>query len=274
MAYEYERLRVELADGVATATIDNPPINIMSMRLLRELALFADEVADDADVRVVILDSANPDFFIAHFDVETILRLPISDAPDRDAPPNIFALMCGRFRTMPKATIAKIEGRIGGGGASVAAAMDMRFGASGRFVLNQPEVALGILATNTGTQTLPRLVGPARSLEILLGCDDIDAETAELWGWLNRALPADELGPFVNRLAARIASFPELAAALTKQSVLTAELPPTEALRDEAIFFERAIRDEAAQTALRRFLEVGGQTAEGEQRLGELLSEL
>src|SRR5205823_1653710 len=103
--------------------------------------------------------------------------------------------------------------------------VDMRFGALGKTKINQMEVPLGILPGGTGTQRLPRLMGRGRALEVILGGDDLDAETAEKWGYLNRALPPDELGPFVDRLAYRIASFPAAAVALAKEAVLNAELP-------------------------------------------------
>ena len=113
--------------GVATVTIDHPPINLMTVPVYLELAELVDRLADDDDVRVVVLRSANPEWFIAHFDVEAILGFP-TDPP---APPatelNLFHGMCERLRTMPKATIAVIEGRVGGGGSEVALSCDMRF---------------------------------------------------------------------------------------------------------------------------------------------------
>ena len=109
---------------------------------------------------------------------------------------------------MPKATIAEINGRVGGGGSELASSCDMRFGAIGRTIVNQMEVPLGIIPGGTGTQRLPRLVGRGRAMEIILGGVDIDAVTAERWGYLNRALPPDELRPFVDSLAHRIARFP------------------------------------------------------------------
>ncbi len=112
---------------------------------------------------------------------------------------------------------------MGGGGSELAASCDMRFGAIGRTIVNQMEVPLGILPGGTGTQRLPRLVGPGRAMEIILGGVDIDAVTAERWGYLNRALPPDELRPFVDALARRIAAFPAHAIALAKESVLNAE---------------------------------------------------
>ena len=267
-------LSVQIDDGVAAVDIDNPPINLLTMPLMRDLARVADELAEAPDVRVVVLGSANADFFIAHFDVEAILRFPTAEPAQRDPELNVLHAMCERFRTMPKATIAKIGGRVGGGGSELAMSCDMRFGALGRTVVNQMEVALGILPAGTGTQRLPRLVGRGRALEMILGSDDVDAATAERWGYLNRALPPDELDPFVDRLARRIASFPPGAVARAKQSVLNAEPDPHDALVEEAFLFQEALRLPDTATAMRRFLALGGQTAEAELRMGELCSEI
>ncbi|MEO1934260.1 MAG: enoyl-CoA hydratase/isomerase family protein, partial [Myxococcales bacterium] len=235
MSYEYDRLRVEIEDGVAFATIENPPINVMTSALFGDLSGFAQQVAGDDAVRAVVLRSDDPDFFIAHFDVEAILEFPIDRPAKRAkaAADNPFHAMCETYRTMPKATIAEIGGRVGGGGSELAASCDMRFGALGKTVINQPEVAIGILPGGSGTQRLPRLLGRGRALEVILGCDDLDAETAERWGYLNRALPAQELRPFVTRLARRIAGFPAGAIAEAKASALSAEPPFDDGLIEE-----------------------------------------
>ncbi len=268
-----EHLRVETADGVTVATVDHPPINLMTVGLMFELAALADAAAADDDTKVVVLRSDNPDFFVAHFDVEAILALDTAGEAERGSAvgDNVFHAMCETFRTMPKATIAEIAGRVGGGGSELAASCDLRFGALGTTVVNQPEVALGILPGGSGTQRLPRLLGRGRALEVILGCDDIDAATAERWGYLNRALPPEELRPFVDRLAARIARFPAAAIALAKQSVDNALPPPDPGLIEESYLFQRLIRTPEAESAMRRFLDVGGQTPDGERRLGELL---
>ena len=151
---------------------------------------------------------------------------------------------------------------------------DMRFGALGKTVINQPEVAIGILPGGTGTQRLPRLVGRGRALEIVLGGDDLDAETAESWGYLNRIFEPDEIGGFVQALAHRIASYPVEAVQLAKEAVLGAETPVHEGLTNEAYLFQRLLRTEGAQRNMRRFLEIGGQTREGELRMGELCAKL
>lgn len=274
MAYEYELIRVAVQDGVAVATIDNPPINLMTTALFRELRHLAEEIETDEAIRVLVLRSANPDFFIAHFDVEALIATPIDTQPRREEQLNAFHRMCERFRCMPKATIAQIEGRVGGGGSELASSCDMRFGVRGKTVVNQMEVPLGILPGGTGTQRLPRLLGRGRALEVILAGDDLDAETAERWGYLNRTFAADEIGPFVDRLARRIASFPADAIGAAKASVAAAEKPLEEGLLDEAYLFQTVLRSPGAQENMRRFLKLGGQTAEGELRMGDLCGEL
>src|SRR3989454_3681833 len=273
MAYDdYRCLRVRLDRGVAFVTIDHPPINLLDLALMRELDAVGKELESDGAVRVVVFDSADPDFFIAHADVALIERLP-TDVP-KPTTLGFFHAMVERFRTMPKATIGKIEGRARGGGSEFLLSLDLRFGALGRAVLAQPEVALGILPGGSGTQRLPRLVGRSRALEIVLGCEDFPAELAERYGYLNRALPAAELGPFVERLARRIASFPAEAIALAKASVSAAELPTFEGLLEEAHCFNQALATRAAQERMQRFLALGGQTREVELDLGGLVERL
>lgn len=265
-------LRIDIADGVATITIDHPPINLFDLQLYPAMAAAAHQLAADDTVRVVVLRSATPGFFIAHFDVTLIQRLPTGlPAPEVL---NDFHAMCEAFRTMPKATIAVIEGRAGGGGSELALSCDMRFAALGQAVFSQPEVALGILPGGSGTVRLPRLVGRSRALEVILGCDDIDAATAERWGWVNRALPPDELWPFVDRLAARIARFPPHAVAAAKAAVLRAEHGVVGDLLLEGAAFNATLGEASTVAALQAFMDAGGQTVEVESRLGEAAGNL
>ena len=271
MAYDgYSCLKIRLDRGVAFATIDNPPINLLDLALYQDLDRFGREIEADDDVRVTVFDSATPDFFIAHFDINVILGLP-TKVPPKPTSLGPFHAMVDRFRTMPKVSIAKIEGRARGGGSEFALSLDMRFGALGRAILGQPEVALGIIPGGSGTQRLPRLMGRSRALEVVLGCDDFPADVAERYGYINRALPADELGPFVERLAYRIAGFPAEAIALAKASVNSAELPTLEGLVEEAHYFNQAVATDAAQKRMRRILELGAQTREAELEMGDLV---
>jgi len=259
----YETLRVEIDDHVAVVTIDAPPINVMTLPMLIDLMSFGSAVAEDDDVRVVVLRSADPDFFIAHFDVEALLAMPIDEPAERTGELNGFHRMCELYRTMPKPTIVEIAGRVGGGGNEFAMACDMRFGAIGRTVINQMEVPFGILPGGGGTQRLPRLVGRGRAMETILGGIDVDAETAERWGLLNRALPADELTPHVDALARRIASFPPAAVALAKESILNAgSMSLADGLAEEAYLFDRTLRIPGTDQLMRDFLARGGQTRE------------
>lgn len=275
MTYNYETISTELDDGVLTATIDNPPINVITQQLFSDLSAFTEEVEKDEDVKVVIFQSADPDFFIAHFDVQTLIDIPINEPAARSEILNPFHLMCERARTMPKATIAKIAGRVGGGGSEFSMSCDMRFGLYGKTVVNQMEVALGILPGGTGTQRLPRLLGRGRAMEIVLGSDDLDAETAEKWGYLNRAFTTtEELDVFVDELARRIASWPMDAITLAKESVNNAEKPLNEGLLDEAYLFQKLLRNPDARKRMQKALDLGAQTREAELRMGELCLEI
>lgn len=274
MAYDYELLQVTVAGRLASVTVNNPPINLITMPLYFELMALAEELAADPDLTVVVLKSADPDFFLAHFDVETILTFPVDTPAERSLELNEFHQMCERFRTMNKVTIAQIEGRVGGGGNELAASCDMRFGVRGKTRINQMEVPLGILPGGSGTQRLPRLVGRGRALEIILGAEDLDAATAERWGYLNRIFEADEIEGFVSALAERIASFPVEAVRLAKQATDAAGADPTPGLIEEAYLFQALLRTEDAPDRMRKFLEIGGQTRDGELRVDELNGEL
>jgi enoyl-CoA hydratase/carnithine racemase len=267
MAYDnYEALRIVVGQGIARATIDHPPINLLDLALIIELDRFGREVEADDAVRVVILDSADPEFFAAHADVTLITALPTDD-PTRHADISGFQAMVDRYRTMPKATIAVLEGIARGGGSELALSLDMRFAAIGRAILAQPEVAVGIIPGGSGTQRLHRLVGRGRALEVVLGCDDIDAETAAQWGYVNRALPDGELRPFVDAIAARIASFPADAIANAKLAVDAALADPTDGLLTEDQLFRVCLGDPEAHARMNAFLAAGGQTRAVE-RLG------
>ena len=151
MAFEgYKLLNIKLDRGVAFVTIDNPPINLFDVPLMLEMDRVGRELEANDDVRVVVFDSADPDFFIAHADVTMIEQLP-DDDDERPTELNIFHALVDRFRTMPKATIGKIEGVARGGGSEFLLSLDMRFAALGKAVLAQPEVALGIIPGGSGS---------------------------------------------------------------------------------------------------------------------------
>jgi len=272
MGYEaFKLIKVEVRGRVAYGTIDNPPINIITAPLLDELVRLSTQLEVDDDLLVFVLRSANPDFFIAHFDVGAILQFPI-DKPPRyeDYANGFYHEMCERFRLMNKITIAQIEGRVGGGGSELSMSFDMRFGVRGKTIVNQMEVPLGILPGGTGTQRMPRLIGRNRAIEVILGGIDLDCDTAERWGYLNRAFEPGQTGQYVEWLAHRIASFPKEAVRLAKQAINSADQPLAEGLKDESYLFQQLMRTECGQRNMRKFFEVGGQTREGELKIQEL----
>ncbi|MES2017513.1 MAG: enoyl-CoA hydratase/isomerase family protein [Pseudomonadota bacterium] len=232
-------MRVAVNQGIATVTFDNGPINLLDIPMIVELDSVTRALEADAAVRVVLFQSANPDFFIAHADVTAIQQLPAEPAPREEKLGLIHAAL-DRLRSMPKVTIAKIEGRCRGAGSELALACDMRFAAIGRGVLCQPEVGVGIIPGAGGSVRLPRLVGRGRALEIILGSGDFSAEVAERYGYINRALPAAEIDHFVTSLATRIASFPAQTLALAKQAVALNDRHLEDDLAQEETLFLQA----------------------------------
>ena len=267
---EHEGLHVDVDDGVAFVTLDHPPVNLFDGVLVGSLWELAGQLADDDRVRAVVVRSADPEFFIAHADLALIQALP-RDRRDRPEQLEFIHVFMERWRTLPQVTIAQLEGRARGGGSEFALSLDLRFGAVGRAILGQPEVAVGILPGGSGTQRLPRLVGRARALEVVLGCEDFDAELAERYGYINRALPVDELGPFVDRLARRIAAFPPHAVRLAKRAVDGAVGPLEDGLLDEAHCFNLTLADPDLDARMEGALAGGAQTREGEMDLPGLI---
>ena len=256
----FETLRVAVDEGVAFVTLEHGEINLMDLAMLADLDRVGRQLEADPAVRVVVLQSANPDFFIAHADLNVITQLP-AHPPEREEKLGWVHAVLDRFRTMPKATIAKIQGRCRGGGSELALACDMRFAEIGRGVLCQPEVGVGIIPGAGGSVRLPRLAGRGRALEIILGCGDFPAEIAERYGYVNRALPAGEIDYFVSYLARRIAGFPAGTIAAAKQAASMGEVGIEDELaREEAIFLSAA-HSAPARRRMAAALAIGMQTA-------------
>lgn len=272
MAYEGYKTLEFLADkGVLFVTIDSPPINLLTLDMRDDFRKLQDEVAADNDVKVIVFKSANPEYFIAHFDMTLLSGFPEQPSP-RLKEASGFALA---YKDMPKITIAQIEGRARGGGSEFALALDMRFGVSGQTILGQPEIAVGILPGGGGTQRLPKLIGRARALEIIMGGMDIDADMAERYGYLNRALPADEIGPYVEKLAYQIASYSSEVIALNKRAVVCGETKGLEdgIIEEDYLFGQLACKPEA-KSNMKALMDAGAQTFEGELDFDELLRKI
>ena len=184
--------------GRWTITFSNPPINMFVPATIVELRALMSELEADPTVKVVVFQSANPEFFVAHLDVAKAAERPEALGLWRD-----FVL---RLSSAPVVSIAKIRGRTRGIGNEFVLACDMRF-AGRSAVFGQPEIGVGLVPGGGALEWLPRLVGRSRALEIVLSGDDFDADIAERYGWINRTLDDDKLDSFVDALARRLASF-------------------------------------------------------------------
>jgi enoyl-CoA hydratase/carnithine racemase len=264
---DYKYLRFQLDSGVAFISIDYPPINLLDENLSGELDKLGRELEVDETVRVIVLQSALPDFFIAHSGLSRVGAASKTVSHTRSF--RLTQMIGERFRNMPKVTIAKIEGRCRGGGSEIALAVDMCFAAAGKAFFGQPEVAVGLVPGGGSTQRLPRLIGRGRALEVLLGCNDLTAEMAERYGYINRAVPPDELTPFVEALAHRIASFPSHAIAHAKAAVDIGTFGSlAEGLLVEAHESDLSVASEVTQARVKEALQVGAETYEGELDMG------
>lgn len=274
---DYAVLRIAVEAGVAQVTIANPPVNVLNMPLIADLARFAATVRHDEQVRVIVLQSADPEFFIAHVDMELInqgeafAQLAATLYPE-PSPLNIFQQLNEQWRTLPQVTIAKISGLARCGGNELVMALDMRFAAQGPTGLGQTEVLMAITPGGGATAYLPRLVGRARALEVILGAGLFDADLAERYGWLNRALPAPELDGFVDALARRIANLSPGVAAAAKAAVDAAAGSLPEALVQGDVLWQQLFAQPVAAARIRAGLAAGAQTRAGERDFERLMS--
>jgi enoyl-CoA hydratase/carnithine racemase len=208
---------------VATITFANPPVNLIVGETVRRLIEIVDELATDPDIQVVVFDSATPDFFYNHFDIAAAAEFPTPDG--EDAVP-VWTDLVLKLSRAPYITVASIRGRTRGGGNELALALDLRYASREAAVFGQPEVGSGLLPGGGGTERLPRAIGRDRALEVILTSDDYDADTAERWGWVTRALPDTELDAFVATIVARLESFDRTSLASAKTQINRASLPP------------------------------------------------
>jgi len=252
-------------------------MNLITGELLAEFDRFTEEVAADPEPVVVVLKSATPGFFVAHARYGDLDRLKSAQVPTSRDEVSLNAVhrIGERLRTMDKVTVAQVEGRATGGGATMAMTCDLRYGATGKAIFNSFGVPIGTGLGGGATQYLPRLVGRSRAMELILPGLDLDATTAERWGYLTRALPADEIESYVADLARRIASCPTEAVRRAKRLIAAAgETTIAEGLRDENFSLQQLVVTDEAAAGIKAVLALGGETPAGESRIGDLLGEL
>jgi enoyl-CoA hydratase/carnithine racemase len=255
-------------------TFNNPPLNIFGPESMPGLNAVVAALESDREVKVVVFDSAVEGFFITHYD---FLAKPEDTI---DLPPGLTGLQqlpdaLVRISRAPVVSIAKIRGRATGVGSELALASDMRFASREKAILSQWEVGAGLVPGGGPMARLPRLIGRGRALEVLLGADDIRGDVAELYGYVNRALPDAELDDFVEAFAARIASFDKHAIAETKRLVNVASLPHDSEIAPEWHAFMASLARPGTQARIKKLMERGfHEPGDVETRLGYHVGQL
>jgi enoyl-CoA hydratase/carnithine racemase len=268
----FETITIRKEGAVAFAEIAAPPMNLLGPALVRDLVFLIQRVEADHALHVLVFKSGDPDYFISHVDV-TCIKEYREHTVKLTGEPSLGLLF--RYLSASRlVTIAQIEGRVRGAGNEFVLACDMRFAARESAIFGQPEQAFGAIPGAGAAQHLTRLMGRARALEVLLSAEDYDADLAERYGWINRALDARDLDRFVNSLAHRIASFPAAGHATVKERVNAIALAPVEDFRRDSDLFVEGLSKPDAQTRLQTAMKRGFQTREAELDLPRFLADL
>ncbi|OMO21609.1 enoyl-CoA hydratase [Vibrio sp. 10N.222.47.A9] len=242
MSYQgYTTFKAQAENGILTVTFDFGTVNVQGQEMLADLNGLAMRLERDRDIKVVVFQSANPEVWVCHYDTNLLKDMSTEAVSREEAKLLDLQVVLERISKLPQATIAKLEGFARGGGHEFALACDMRFAARGKYKFMQMEVGMGILPCGGGASRMARQVGLGRALEIVLSARDFDADEAEAYGTINKALEPDEIGEYVDTLAKRIAQFPAESINACKQAVYESiDKPIDEALKAEAYWLYQA----------------------------------
>jgi enoyl-CoA hydratase/carnithine racemase len=266
-----ETLNLRTEGAVLFAEISAPPMNLLGPELVRDLVSLIQQAEADDSVTVLVFRSADPDYFISHVDLERISEYR-AEAAKLTGEASI-ALLFRYLSASPLVSIAQIEGRVRAAGSEFVLACDMGFAARENAIFAQFEPALGAIPGGGAAQHLTRLMGRSRALEVMLSAEDYDADLAERYGWINRALPADELGDFVTSLAHRIARFPAAAQAVVKDRVNAIALAPVDDFRRDSDLFAEGVRTPEAQSQIGAAMKKGLQSRDAEMDMARVLGD-
>src|SRR6187431_3599235 len=269
---EFETLAVQAEGSVLSVMIDAPPMNLLGPGLVRDLVSLIQHAEADDIVQVLVFKSADPDYFISHVDVTLISEYRAQAA--RLAGEASLGLLFRYLSASRLVTIAQIEGRVRAAGSEFVLGCDMRFAARESAIFGQFEPAFGQVPGGGAAQHLTRLMGRARALEVMLSAHDYDADLAERYGWINRALPAAALEDFVSSLAHRIAGFPAAGHVAVKDRVNAIALAPAEDFRRDSELFLEGVRTPESQGLIQTAMKRGFQTRDAEMALARFVGDL
>ena len=255
-------------------TFDHPPINLIDQVMIGELGELLAEVERNQEPAVLVFNSADPDYFLAHYDIAADPSL-VNSLPAGPTGFHPWVDILVRVSRLPAVTISAIRGRARAAGSELVLATDVRFASRKRAVLGQVEVGFGAIPGGGPASRLPGLVGRGRTLEILLGGEDFDGELAERYGYVNRAIPDDEFEDFVDRFARRVSTFDRQALADIKHFVNEVSLPADEGFPPQMDAFWKAVARPALQARASRAFEDGlQQRSDVELHLGDYVGHL
>lgn len=217
MASEKRLDIIEKSAGFWNVVISNPPTNMFDPLMFAELNVLLEKMADSPELRIVVFESADRDFFMNHHDV--VHRLEVPDVPGAQAFFYKWPYFVEKLVNLPVLSVAKMRGRARAQGFEFALACDMRFASRERALFSLVEAAGASIPGGGGIEWLVRLCGRSRALEIVCSAEDYNADTGELYGFVNRSLPDAELDAFVEAFATRIASFDKAVLAACKKTV-------------------------------------------------------
>ncbi|MFC6646531.1 enoyl-CoA hydratase/isomerase family protein [Granulicella cerasi] len=265
-------LTLSADDGVLFVKISAPPLNQLGPELVSDLVELIQTLDTGTPHKVVVFSSADPEFFISHVDLDKVTEYRQAAAALTGEAS--IALLFRRLSQTKAVTIAQIEGRVRGAGSEFVMSCDMRFAAKETAIFNQNEGGMGALPGGGAIQYLTSLMSRGRALEVLLAAEDHNADIAELYGWINRAIPQAEIADFVSKMAYRIARFPTHGLRQIKARVNHLTLRPTDNFREDSDAFSAGIKDPESQVVIKKAIAKGfGSSRAAELRLGEVLGE-
>jgi enoyl-CoA hydratase/carnithine racemase len=263
------------APSLWRATFNHPPINLIDSVMIGELGELLRDVESNNQPAVIVFDSADPDYFLAHYDISDDNRSRISSLPAGPTGFHPWLDVLVRLSRLPAVTISAIRGRARGAGSEFALATDIRFASRERAVLGQFEIGIGAIPGGGPASRLPRLIGRGRAMEVLVGGQDFDGELPERYGYVNRAIPDDEFDDFIDRFARRVAAFDHQALMDIKHFVNKFSLPDDEEFPPQMDALRQAVARPAPQGRTSKLFELGlQQRSEVELNLGEYIERI
>jgi enoyl-CoA hydratase len=257
---DYQYFSVQRDGPVAVCTFSNPPLNLLNAAVVVGLTQLTAEIEGDPGIRVMVLTGGIEGVFITHYDVgelaqagEGLRQVQESQPQELHAAHQVY----NRLQSMPKVVIAALNGTTMGGGCELALACDFRFMAR-MGVIGCPEALVGILPGAGGTQRMPRILGTAKALEMILLGKVVEADEAEAIGLIHKALDPKDLMAHTMEFARAMAERPPLTVAMIKRCIHEgSQLPLLEGLKLEQECFWQTMRSEEALRLMKDYVQRG-----------------